>query len=112
MYGILIDYQYCSGCYSCEIACQMEHKMPVGQSGILVHDMGHWPLDESGDNWQFGYLAAPTTMCDTCAERRSLGKMPTCVQHCQAQCMEFGPIDEMAERATSHKDYVLYTLGS
>ena len=111
-YGLLSDYQWCTGCHSCEIACQMEHKMPVGQSGIRVHDMGHWPLEEGGDNWQFGYLAAPTTMCDTCAERRALGKVPTCVQHCQAQCMEFGPIDEMAEKAKSHKDYVLFTLGA
>ena len=98
-YGLLIDYQWCTGCHSCEIACQMEHKMPVGKSGILVHDMGHWPIEEGGDEWQLGYLAAPTTMCDGCEERRALGKVPTCVQHCQAQCMDFGPIDEMAEKA-------------
>lgn len=58
-----------------------------------------------------GYLAAPNSVCDTCAHRRSLGKPPTCVQHCQAQCIEFGPIDEMAEKAKEHKDYVLFALG-
>ena len=89
-YGLLVDYQWCTGCHSCEIACQMEHQLPVGQSGILVHDMGHWPLEEGGDEWQFGYLPAPNSVCDTCAHRRSLGKVPTCVQHCQAQCLTFG----------------------
>ena len=111
-YGLLIDYQWCTGCHSCEIACQMEHKMPVGKSGILVHDMGHWPIEEGGDEWQLGYLAAPTTMCDGCEERRALGKVPTCVQHCQAQCMDVGPIDEMAEKAKGHKDYARFTLGA
>lgn len=51
-------------------------------------------------------------MCDGCEERRALGKVPTCVQHCQAQCMDFGPIDEMAEKAKGHKDYALFTLGA
>ena len=97
-YGLLIDYQWCTGCHSCEIACQMEHKMPVGKSGILVHDMGHWPIEEGGDEWQLGYLAAPTTMCDGCEERRALGKVPTCVQHCQAKCMEYGTIEELAAK--------------
>ena len=44
--------------------------------------------------------------------RVAKGKMPMCVQHCQAQCMDFGPIDEMAEKAKSHKDYALFTLGA
>lgn len=98
-YGLLVNYDWCTGCHTCEIACQMEHGMPVGQSGIVLHDMGHWPIE--GDRWQFGYLAAPTKMCDTCIGRRDLGKQPTCVQHCQAQCLEFGPLDEILERANS-----------
>lgn len=108
-WGMLINYDWCTGCHSCEIACQMEHNLPVGQSGILVHDTGHWPLDEAGDNWQFGYLPIPTKQCDTCAHRRSLGKVPTCVQHCQAQCMEFGPLDEMKAKM-DHERQTLFAL--
>lgn len=106
-FGLLVNYDWCTGCHSCEIACQMEHGMPVGQSGILIHDMGHWPIE--GDTWQFGYLAAPTKMCDTCADRRSLDKVPTCVQHCQAQCLEFGPLDEMLKKA-DHEYQTVFTL--
>lgn len=108
-YGLLVNYDWCTGCHSCEIACQMEHGMPVGQSGILIHDMGHWPID--GDVWQFGYLAAPTKMCDTCVDRRGLGKAPSCVQHCQALCLEFGPIEEIMKKA-GHEYQTVFTLTS
>ena len=30
-YGILVDYEFCTGCYACEVACQSEHDMPLGQ---------------------------------------------------------------------------------
>lgn len=106
-YGLLVNYDWCTGCHTCEIACQMEHGMPVGQSGILIHDMGHWPIE--GAVWQFGYLAVPTKMCDTCVQRRDLGKPPTCVQHCQAQCLEFGPLDEMTAKA-DHEFQTIFTL--
>ena len=33
--------------------------------------------------------------CDTCAARRGLGKVPTCVQHCQSQCLEFGRVEDL-----------------
>ena len=26
-YGLLIDYEYCSGCHACETACKMEHDL-------------------------------------------------------------------------------------
>ena len=109
-YGMLVDWAWCTGCHSCEVACQTELELPVGQSGVVLQDMGHWPLEEGGDEWQFGYLPTFNSFCDTCKHRRSLGKVPTCVQHCQAQCLEFGPIDEMAEKAKTHKDYVLFSL--
>ena len=108
-YGLLVDAQWCSGCHSCEIACQMAHKMPVGKSGNLVHDMGHWPIEEDGDEWQLGYLAAPTTMCDGCEERRALGKVPTCVQHCQAWCMYYGEAEELVKKMDGGSRWALFT---
>ena len=70
-YGILVDAQWCSGCHSCEVACQMEHGLPVGQTGIKVVKIGPWVIgDEADENWQFSYLPIPTKQCDTCAARR------------------------------------------
>lgn len=95
-YGILVDYEWCTGCHSCEFACQMEHGYPVGQTGILVNEIGPWKIDE--DVWQLAYMPVPTDQCDLCSARRELGKVPTCVQHCQSQCLEFGPLDELSQR--------------
>ena len=35
-YGLLIDYEYCTGCYSCEVACKNELKLPHGKWGIKL----------------------------------------------------------------------------
>ncbi|MDO5801730.1 MAG: oxidoreductase [Coriobacteriia bacterium] len=98
-YGLLVDAQWCSGCHSCEIACQMEHGLPVGETGIKVVKIGPWAIgDEVDEDWQFSYLPIPTKQCDTCAKRRGAGKVPTCVQHCQSKCLEFGTIEELSAR--------------
>lgn len=107
-YGMLIDWNWCSGCHSCEVACQMEHGMPVGQTGIKVAQIGPW---EYGDeNWQFDYIPAFTDQCDLCAERRELGKQPTCVQHCQAQCLKFGTLEELEAELADHRKQMLVHL--
>ena len=41
-YGLLIDYEFCTGCQSCEVACKEEHRIPVGQWGIHLLDDGPW----------------------------------------------------------------------
>ena len=35
-YGLLINYDYCTGCHSCEVACQQEHDFPEDKCGIKV----------------------------------------------------------------------------
>lgn len=107
-YGLLIDYDWCTGCHSCEMACQQEHEFPVGQTGILVNEIGTW--EYAPDKWQLSYLATPTDQCDLCASRTAKGKPPTCVQHCQAQCMSYGPISELYEKLQGAKKQVLYTV--
>lgn len=73
--------------------------MPVGETGIHVVKIGPWVIgDEADENWQFSYLPIPTKQCDSCAIRRGLGKAPTCVQHCQSKCLEFGLLEELATR--------------
>ena len=38
--GLLVDYEWCSGCHTCEVACQLEHGYPGDQWGIKVHEVG------------------------------------------------------------------------
>lgn len=107
-YGILIDTEWCSGCHSCEMACQVEHDLPLGQTGILVNEIGPWEIGNG--KWQLSYLPALTSQCDGCGKRVAVGKLPTCVHHCQAKCMEYGEIEDLAAKITAGSKKVLFAL--
>ena len=49
--------------------------------------------------FEYTYLPVMTSLCDLCADRTAAGKLPTCVHHCQAACMKYGTVEELAERA-------------
>jgi anaerobic dimethyl sulfoxide reductase subunit B (iron-sulfur subunit) len=85
--GLLVDSKWCTGCHSCEIACQMEHGLPPEQFGIKVLELGPWHY--GGDRWQYAYLPALTQQCDLCGARLARDKKPACVKHCQSQCLSF-----------------------
>ncbi len=87
-YGLLIDYYYCTGCKSSDVACGIEHGIPVGQFGIKVHHNGPW--EYAPDKWQISDIHTPTYLCDLCAERVAQGKQPSCVHNCIADCMRYG----------------------
>ena len=107
--AILVDYEWCTGCHSCELACQTEHQLPVGQWGVKVFEIGPYPYEVDGNTkWQFSYDIAFTDQCDLCASRVKAGKKPTCVKHCQAAVMEFGPLSELAKKAGSKSHMALY----
>lgn len=104
--GILIDYEWCTGCHTCETACQMEHGLPVGQFGIALQEIGPWKYGE--DNWVLMNIPVPTDQCDFCADRLAQGKLPTCQHHCQAQCIKVGPVEELAKELVGKKHQVLF----
>ncbi|MBR5259676.1 MAG: hypothetical protein IKV48_04310 [Eggerthellaceae bacterium] len=105
-YGLLIDYEYCSGCHSCEVACKEEHGFPVGKHGIRVMNEGPWQINNRKTNWN--KIPIPTDLCDLCADRLAKGKKPTCVHHCLAQVMKFGTIDELCEDLKRKHKQVLW----
>ena len=39
-YGLLVDYEWCTGCHSCEMACAVEPGFPQGQCGVVVCEVG------------------------------------------------------------------------
>ena len=96
-YGLLIDYEYCSGCHACEVACKKEHEMPKGDFGIKILKDG--PRQSSDGVWEFDYIPVPTHLCDLCAARVDAGKLPTCVHQCQAGVMVYGTLEELAAKA-------------
>ena len=68
-YGLLIDYEYCSGCQSCEVTCKEEHNYPVGKWGIKVLEEGPWEIEDGSGVFNYNYIPVPTDLCDLCAER-------------------------------------------
>jgi len=103
-YGLLIDYDYCTGCHSCEVACQQEHDHPAGKCGIKVTEY----IYETHTKVSIDYLPFPTDLCDLCIQRTREGEQPACVKHCQAACMEFGYIGELVKEMEQRPKMVLY----
>lgn len=100
-YALFIDYEWCSGCKSCEIACRNEHDIPRGQFGIRVLEDKPWKMKNGC--WHWNYIPMPSNLCDLCEGRVKRGKEPSCVQHCQAKCIEFGTIDALREKMADKK---------
>lgn len=110
-YGLLIDYEFCSGCQTCEIACKMEHDLPVGKWGIRVLEDGPWQKcddDDEGKNFNWNKIPVPTDLCDLCVDRVKAGKVPTCVHHCQAFVIKFGKVEELAKELAKKPKQVLW----
>lgn len=106
-YGLLIDYEFCTGCHTCEVACKKVHDLPIGQYGIKTLEYG--PVKNTLGDWEWTYLPLPTALCDLCAERTAEGRLPSCVHHCQSGIMYYGTIAELAEKAAEKPNMVLFT---
>lgn len=104
-FGLLIDYEYCTGCYTCQIACAQEYNWPAGMGGIRVNEIVQ-PLPH--DKAYLTYLPFPTELCILCKPRTKKGLKPACVQHCMADCMTYGPIGELAEKMKKKPRMVLW----
>lgn len=93
--GLLVSYNWCTGCHSCELACQAKNDLPPDQFGIKLNQMGPW--EYAPKKWVYTYLPAITQQCNFCADRLAEGKMPSCVQHCQSNCIQIMDAEEAAE---------------
>lgn len=56
-YGLLINYEFCTGCGTCEMACSVEHDIPIGRYGIQMATIGPWQIDKK--NWQLDTVPIP-----------------------------------------------------
>ena len=103
--GLLIDYEYCTGCHTCEVACKQENNLPVGKWGIKVNEM----VLETFEKIAIDYIPFPTDLCNLCVQRTKEGIPPACVKHCQAACMELGLTQDLAASMKERSRAVLYT---
>ena len=107
--GLLIQYDFCTGCHACEVACKREHGFETGVFGIKVFDYG--PAQKPDGRYDFFFLPTPTDLCDMCEDRLAEGKLPACVHNCQSKVMEYGDVEELAKKLTEIKKCVLFAPG-
>ena len=102
MKGILVNYEYCTNCHSCEVACKKYLGLPKGEFGIKVSEVGPFKYSEGSgsgkDRWEWSFIPALTKACNMCEDRVEQGKMPMCVQHFQAWVMHYGDIEELIKK--------------
>lgn len=104
---LMIDYEFCSGCHTCEIACQQVHDLEPHQFGIKLTQIGPDQLDER--RWQLEYVPIPTDRCDRCANLQKQGKLPSCVQHCQAGCIYYDTLEALVEQVGIKKKLAIFS---
>lgn len=74
-YRLLMDANLCTGCGSCEVACQLEHDLPPTVLPIRALAVGPFPTDNG-----FVMTFAPAT-CAHCSD-------PICVRVCPQGAMQ------------------------
>jgi Fe-S-cluster-containing dehydrogenase component len=102
--GLLIEYEYCTGCNACEVACKQEHNFTDGMVGIRVDEI----VTEGSDKVHVDYIPLLTRFCDLCADRTKNGELPACVKHCQAICMMYGSVTKLAKVMEGKPKSVLF----
>lgn len=106
--GILVDYEWCSGCHSCEMACKLELNLPEGQWGVNLAQIGPYQIDE--ETWEWVNMPVFTKQCNLCEDRVVQGKLPTCVQHCQAAVLKYGELEDLAKELIAKPKQVLFHI--
>jgi Fe-S-cluster-containing dehydrogenase component len=102
--GLLIEYEYCTGCHSCEVACKQENQYPAGIGGIKLNE-----IVTEGDRLRIDYLPFPTKYCNLCANRVSTGEQPACVKACQAATIWYGDVGDLAKIMENKPHAALFT---
>ena len=95
--GLLVDYEFCSGCHACEVACKKSHGLGAGQYGVLVTKFG--PFQKPDGRWEMDFVPHFGELCDRVAS----GRKPSCVHHCQSFAIQYGTVAELAEKIDKTK---------
>ncbi len=108
-YGMLIDYDYCTGCKTCEVACKQEYKRPAGKiGGVEVKEFIH---NLPNDKLYITYIPNFTKACVFCAGRVKKGLEPACVKHCMANILTFGKLDDIVKDIPQKRKAIVWTKG-
>ena len=88
----------------------LELALPYEESADTFYVTPNDPESGVKGIWEWTYMPVITQACDMCAERTEQGKMPMCVQHCQAWCMYYGEAEELVKKMDGQTRWSLVTV--
>ena len=62
--GLIVQYDFCTGCHACEVACKKERGLDKGEFGIKVMEYG--PAKKPDGRWDYFFIPYQPT-CATYA---------------------------------------------
>ena len=86
-------------------------ELPKGEFGIKLTEVGPYSYDGKAgeEKWEWTWMPVITKACDMCADRVAKGKIPMCVQHCQAWCMYHGEVEDLVKKMDGKTRWALLT---
>ena len=79
MKGLLVNYEICTGCHSCEVACKKHLDLKEGEFGIKLCELGPYEYEDAEpyvgkERWDWAWIPVLTKKCDMCEDRVAVGK--------------------------------------
>ena len=126
--GFFTDTSVCIGCKACEVACKEWNNLPadnIGLTGESYDNTGALMRTEFGTvvvqddvcngcgycvpACPFGVIGrreddGGAHKCTLCYDRLDAGMEPACAKACPTESIQFGPLDELRERARLRVD--------
>ena len=71
MKGLLVNYEICTGCHSCEVACKKHLDLKEGEFGIKLCELGPYEYEDAEpyvgkERWDWAWIPVLTKKCDMC----------------------------------------------
>lgn len=92
--GFYFDAESCVACHVCQVACKDAHDLPVGENYRIVRSF----CTGEGFAPRWYNISIPLQGCDFCASIPGGDGQPACVTGCLMRALEWGDIDELAEK--------------
>jgi Fe-S-cluster-containing dehydrogenase component len=95
MNALLIEQDYCIGCFACEAACAQEQRLSIGDSHIKIKEE---EIYKEG-KWKLRFVVVVDGECNLCASRLKKKHKTACEQHCISQCITSGEKSLLLDKA-------------
>ena len=105
--GFFTDTSVCIGCKACEVACKTWNEVP--EDGLNLLGMSYDNTGALGaSTWRHVAFIEQIARreedgqahkCTLCYDRLGAGMEPACAKACPTESIQFGPLDELRERA-------------